>query len=299
MAPCDDPVTMKICFDPEFDGGAWPGPLAGRDAVAGEAWLGEQGLLGRLEVALGLAGPVATPGERAAGLVPGLRQVEGFWSRSAEVDPLGSASELLRWRDELVLAGWDVREEGMPERVASIGRLAPHILPGAPDRLWAVERALEVRPGEVAALEVLEPIEALPARWRAVVQRLAGQGTAVTQAEVAASGASGDLSGARDRGFQPSQDGSLQLLRSDGPWAAAVEVAAWLAARESTDGVVIVAPTPLLDSELRRFGLPATGACQTGGGSTLLEILPLVLALGWHPAAPEDAALPGPQCTSF
>jgi hypothetical protein len=27
-----------------------------------------------------------------------------------------------------------------------------------------------------------------------------------------------------------------------------------------------------------------------GGGSTLLEILPLVLALGWKPASPEDAA---------
>ena len=78
---------MKIRFDPDFDGGAWPGALDGRDAVAGEAWLGELGLLDRLETALGLAGPVPTSGERAASLVPGLRRVDGFWTRSAEVDP--------------------------------------------------------------------------------------------------------------------------------------------------------------------------------------------------------------------
>ena len=97
---------MKIRFDPDFDGGAWPGPLDGRDAAAGEAWLGELGLLERLETALGLAGPVPTAAERAAALVPGLRRIQGFWTRSSEVDPLGSARELLRWRDELMLAGW-------------------------------------------------------------------------------------------------------------------------------------------------------------------------------------------------
>jgi len=32
---------MKIRFDPDFDGGTWPGALEGRDAAAGEAWLGE------------------------------------------------------------------------------------------------------------------------------------------------------------------------------------------------------------------------------------------------------------------
>ena len=37
---------MEIRFDPDFDGGAWPGPLHDREAVAGEAWLGELGLLG-------------------------------------------------------------------------------------------------------------------------------------------------------------------------------------------------------------------------------------------------------------
>ena len=41
---------MKICFDPDFDGGAWPGPLNEREAVAGEVWLGELGFVDRLVV---------------------------------------------------------------------------------------------------------------------------------------------------------------------------------------------------------------------------------------------------------
>jgi len=50
---------MKIFFDPDFDGGCWPGPLNGtppRPAVVGEAWVGPLGLRGILETALGLGG---------------------------------------------------------------------------------------------------------------------------------------------------------------------------------------------------------------------------------------------------
>lgn len=289
-APCDHVRPMKIRFDPDFDGGAWPGPLDGRDAAAGEAWLGEVGLLRRLETVLGLAGPSPAAAERAAGLVPGLRRVQGFWTQSAEIDALGSARELLRWRDELVLGGWDGREEGMPERVAAIAQLGPDVIPGLPDRLWAVYETMARRSAEVDTLELLEPVAALPRAWQAVLRRLAEQGTSVVEVELEPTACRGDLAAARAPKFRPRLDGSLQLLRSDGPWAAAVEVAAWLSARDTRDGIVIVSPTPLLDAELRRFGLPATGAAQTGGGSTLLEVLPLVLALGWKPAAPEDAA---------
>jgi len=281
---------MRIRFDPEFDAGCWPGPLGERDAIAGEAWLGERGLLDRLEVMVGLAGPVPTPAERAAALVPGLRQREGFWTRSTEVDPLGSAREVLRWRDELVLAGWRGGREGAPERIAALAELSGSLLPGIPDRIWALVDALERRGADLEQLELLEPLEHLSSAWRSLVEALKKQGTSITEVVLEPATAMGDLAAARDAGFRPRGDGSLQLLRSDAPWAAAVEVAAWLASRASHDGVVVVQPTPLLDTELRRFGLPATGARQLGGGSAILEVLPLVLALGWKPAAPEDAA---------
>lgn len=281
---------MQIRFDPDFDGGSWPGPLGEREAIAGEAWLGERGLLGQLEIMLGLAGPSPTPGERAAALVPGLREREGFWTRSAEVDALGSAREVLRWRDELALAGWRGSEKGLPNRIAALAHLTGSILPGIPDRIWAIVDTLERRSADVEQLELLEPIERLPTAWRALVEGLRKQRSSIIEVTLDPARAAGDLASARAMGFRPQGDGSLQLLRSDGPWAAAVEVAAWLVSRGSLDGVVIVSPTPLLDTELRRFGLPTTGARQVGGGSAILEVLPLVLALGWNPAAPADAA---------
>ena len=280
----------RIRFDRDFDGGSWPGPLDGRDAAAGEAWLGERGVVDQLELMLGLSGPRPTSGERAAALVPGLRANEGSWTRSTKVDPLGSAREILRWRDELVLAGWRGQPQSLPERVSALTRLTGSILPGLPDRVWAITDALEHRSADVQRLELLEPLECLPTAWRSLVEVLRRQGTSVAHIVVEAAPAAGDLASARSKGFRPQNDGSLQLVRSDGPWAAAVEVAAWLASRASTDRAVVVSPTPLLDAELRRFGLPTTGARQVGGGSTILEILPLVLALGWKPAAPKDAA---------
>ncbi len=292
---------MKIRFDPDFDGGAWPGPLGSgdREASAGEAWLGELGFVDRLETALGLGGPTPTAGERAAALVPALRQTDGFWSASVEVDPLGSARELLRWRDELVFSGWRGDTRDMPDRVVAMAQLSGALLAGIPDRIWQIEQTLKRRSAEVARLDLLEPANALPLAWRAVIAGLALQGTQVEDLilePVATSVAKSDLSAARVPGLQPKLDGSLQLLRPDGPWSAAVEVAAWLATRtenlastDDRDSVVIISPTPLLDTELRRFGLPTTGAGEPQGGSTLLEILPLVLALGWKPAAPEDA----------
>lgn len=138
---------MKIRFDLDFDGGAWPGALidAGSEAVAGQAWLGPQGLLEHLEMVLGLSGPHSSEAERAAALVPRLRSHEGFWSRSAAVDPMGSSRELLRWRDELVLAGWLGQRDGMPGRVAALAELEESVRPGLPDRLRAASEALEHR----------------------------------------------------------------------------------------------------------------------------------------------------------
>lgn len=97
-----------------------------------------------------------------------------------------------------------------------------------------------------------------------------------------------DLIGARTRPFRPVGDGSLQLLRTDGPWTAAEEVAAWLAAQPDLTDTVAISPTPLLDAELRRFGLPTTGCKESRGGGALLEVLPLVIGVGWSPADPRQ-----------
>ena len=98
--------AMRIIFDTDFDTGAWPGPLKDSDASIGELWAGKRQFLNALETALGLSGHFASEMERALGLVGALAENEGFWSKSAEVDPIGSARRVLQMRDDLWMWGW-------------------------------------------------------------------------------------------------------------------------------------------------------------------------------------------------
>ena len=150
---------MRIIFDPDFDSGSWPGPLGGRDASAGEAWVGPGGLLGLLETAVGVGGPVFSAAERAAQLIPLFGSIDGFWSRSAEVDPFGSARRLLAWRDSLVMSGWS--GGGAEPRLAQLSALMAQAPAGFPDRLLAVNALLARRDPGLSSLTLLSPREDL------------------------------------------------------------------------------------------------------------------------------------------
>jgi len=45
----------------------------------------------------------------------------------------------------------------------------------------------------------------------------------------------------------------------------------------------------MMDAALHRFGLPTTGASGDGSENLLLQIAPLVIALGWSPPDPQQA----------
>ena len=280
---------MKIVFDSDFDRGAWPGPLEGRTASAGEAWVGEAGLLGLLETALGLAGPPVPPSRRVAALVPAVRGSEGFWSASASIDPLAVSRRLLAWRDFLFVQGWRGEEVPGAPRLAALAAVTRDALPGPVDRLLAVESALAVRSADVSELRLLAEASSFPPAWRRLFDALARQGTRITAMPLVPSPASGDLAAAREPGFVPTGDGSLQLVRPAGPLEAAEALAAWLAAQESLDGTVVISPEPVLDAALRRHGLPTTGAAATVADDALLPVVPLTLALGLDPADPQQA----------
>jgi hypothetical protein len=280
---------MKIVFDPDFDRGAWPGPLEGRSASAGEAWLGEAGFLGVLETALGLGGPPVPSARRVAALVPAVRGTEGFWSASASVDPLAVARRLLAWRDGLLLQGW--RGEAIPgaPRLAALAAVTRDALPGPVDRLLAVESTLALRSAQIAEVRLLSDAASFPSAWRRLFDALARQGARVEAIPFVPALASGDLASARRTGFVPAGDGTLQLVRPSGPLEAADALAAWLAAQDSLDGTVVISPEPVLDVALRRHGLPTTGAAATAADDALLPVVPLTLALGLDPADPQQA----------
>ncbi len=278
---------MRIVFDPDFDSGAWPGPLTDRDAATGEVWVGPAGFLDHLEARLGLGGPRAFSVERIASLLTPVRQVEGFWSRSAEADAVETAAALLRWRDFLWHAGW--RGQPITQRLTELARVTREVPPGFADRLDVVLQTLPGRRPGIASVVLFQDPDHLPQAWRRVLQQLRASGTEVEIGCLEPENAAGDLAGARSPGFTPLGDGSLQLLRPYGPLQAAEEVAAWLAAQDGLDDTVVIAADPVLDTTFHRHGLPTVGASSRRRRHALFRILPLVLDLGWHPADPQRA----------
>ena len=278
---------LHVVFDPDFDSGYWPGPLAGREASAGEVWVGEAGLLGVLETLLGLGGRRISSRTRAAALVPALTATEGFWSRSAEVDPIGSAKKLLDWRDQLRLAGWDGLEVKGYERLSALSRVTASCQPGVPDRLEGIRNVLLRHSVDLEAIEIFEGIGEGLLAWRKLFEALERVGVRCVLKKLETVSASGDLKLARTSPFTPKADGSLQLLRPEGPLQAADEVAAGLAALPSLDSTIVIGADPVLDWALRRHGLPTVGCPGAVDDNVLLQVLPLALACLWSPPDPQ------------
>ncbi len=267
----------RVVFDLDFDQGAWPGPLSDREAVAGEVWLGPLGLLGLLETRLGLDGLHATELERALALLRALRAQAGFWSKSLEVDPIGTARHVLHLRDTLRMHGLASRpvDAKAAPRLASLLEAARELPPGLADRLEAAAGRLGSLDPEIEELRLLEEPGGMPAALRGVLDALGKRGVVSPLA--------------------PAGAGSPRLLRTQGVLEAAEEVAAWLA--QDHDQTVVISPDPVLDAALRRHGLPTLGAAPERADTALLAALPLALELGRAPQDPQRAldllALPG------
>lgn len=275
---------MRIVFDPAIDRGAWPGVLAGARATFAEEWLGPRGLTTRLETELGLGGLVASRGERMVHLARRLEGLDGYWSTSFQADPLATTARLLADRDLLWLWGW--RGQAVSPRLGAFAAATAGALPGWPDRVAAIERALARRRTAIDSLVLTAPEGALPTCWRSIFGALCRQGVAVRAALPAPAPAQGDLARARRPGFTPCGDDSVVLLRPHGLLAAAEEVAGALAASDSLEGTVLVGADELLQGALVRHGLPRPAADAAAPASR--SALRLVLEAMFEPADPAD-----------
>ena len=278
---------MKITFDPAFDQGYWPGPLSDRNAVSGELWLGPSGMLGVLETMTGLNGPSIPPALRAAELVSDVRSISGFWNRSAQVDPFGTAKRVLQWRDLLWMYGW--RSQPVSMRLGELAEVTSKASPGFPDRLLMVAETLVDANNAVEDLILLEPFDRLAPVWQTALQSLQKTGTKIIEKKLESVKSDGDLASCGKTVFKPKGDGSLQLLRPATCGTAAHEVAAWLSTLKDPNKTIIIGSDSILDQAIYRFDLPTTGAGIPVYENTLMQILPLTLSMAWDPPDPQRA----------
>ena len=137
--------------------------------------------------------------------------------------------------------------------------------------------------------DCLEPVSTLPLLWQEVFKKVEKLSASFDVREHSAvENIGNDLGASKTGTFTPAGDGSLQLIRQDGVLQAAEDIAAWLAViaeREGLQDTLIIGSDVVLDRALYRFGLPVTGAAPEDG-NLLLQLLPLILALGWDPPDP-------------
>lgn len=285
---------MHLVFDESFDTGFWPGPggaPSGKSlgAAVGEAWVGHSGFLGILEGLTGLGRSWPSRVSRVATLVPRVTSTKGFWSASAQTDALSTAERLMQLRDELTLHGW-VGPVGSARLDALAGLVLVPELGGSPgERYGELASTLREFPRVIDRVTLLLPRASLPKRLRECLDVLEKKGTAIATDEPKRAGApkGSDLlhakSGAR---FSPKGDGTVQLVRPFAPMMAADAVAAALAAEPEPTTVVIGADA-VLDQALARHGLPTVGGAGDPSDNALLQLLPLVLAMGHAPQDPQ------------
>ena len=302
---------MEIIFGADLDGCPSPDEWRG----TGKLVCGPQGLLNVIEVAVGLPpGDVVSDLERvlsyrdAAGAFL-QSHPEAFFARSFAADSLSASRVLLRWRDELKLAGWSVNvssPDDVPTRLADMAGIeggAPDealFSAGTAERLDRIQPYLDrgVRTG-INHLVVIDPKESVPTKWIKLLEQLGAvfdsrmpteplsrEGTQLhaLQSRILADG---DKAEGIDKS---SSDQSVVVWRNFSENTLARAAAQhW---RDPSMGTrsLLVAPADTrgrLNDSLRQLDLPIVAARSSSLSGSLTQLLPLCLRLHWDPFDPQ------------
>jgi ATP-dependent helicase/nuclease subunit B len=246
-------------------------------------------LLAWLESQLGLVGPDIAWTDRVVQYHAGLRNLPSTsFEGSFKADSWATTSNLLRRRDALLMAGWNPAVASGVAVADQLATLESSLLPGLPDRLALVLKALDdglELPPHTVLLD--EPASAWPDLWQRVLRRLHHE-----VAPKAAPSSSGALRTIQENlldgaSKEAAPDASLLCLRASSRTAAVQFVARWM--RERGD-VTVYSPdhdlATMLDAALRSDGQPTMGAPRRSRAHPTHQVLPLVLQLLWEPVNP-------------
>ncbi|AEF86592.1 hypothetical protein TREPR_1819 [Treponema primitia ZAS-2] len=275
---------MKITFGLNQNNADW----SEKQAASGEIHLGPEGMLSFLQTKLGLGGTDCSAVVRidqyrkrlAAVISAGAGAASGdpWFQKSFELDPWSTAKQLLSWRDELILAGWN--RAALPatnsKRLAALSAIESRTEPlaqGFADKLHELMDELEYLDTScIQSIQLAEPLELLPHLWQLLFNKLGESGVSIKEPP--------------PQGSIDFSDDSLILLESDTEWEAAEALAMWLAADKDANknvNMIVSDASGVLGTALHRLGLPRTGSRESSKWRAHLQILPLVFANAWQP----------------
>jgi len=277
--------------------------LAPGAALVGKPVWGPTALLANLELRLGLPTPDVSDAVRVQRWSRRLGEVQAttprFYTESYRVDPLGTATALLRMRDELVAAGWNGEPLRRGDRLETFCELetGAALPPGTADRIRRVEDELRrVRVRVLEGLRLAEPVAVWPARWQRVFALLEEIGVPVRVADVSLS-SNGDtdlgrvqalLRGEAVRGTPALKgDGSLIVLRAETSSELAPALASLLRAWDEPSAAIIRGgDAHTLADALVAQGLASVGVVCASSWRPAAQVLPLAIELAFEPRDP-------------
>lgn len=291
---------MKITF------GLWlDGAVTTHEATLAEARFGPAALLQWLEGRLGLARRWPTAVERLIAYEQALASASAgsFYSKSFAKDPLAVAETLLRWRDELILSGWErsPAPTGAPRPDALFeldGRVDPIVRTGAGDRVLDVLAVLPMRPITFESLVVVDDRSHLPVLWLRLLDSLGAQWAKPTQPGMPAPGVNTDLAAVQralagnsnPTEFSLKGDGTLTLYSAySGITLGRIAGQELAAVRGTHDRCILLtdAPAAQVDIGLATVDAPTAGLEERSHARAVSQVLALALRLRWLPLDPQ------------
>ncbi|ULA70111.1 MAG: PDDEXK1 domain-containing protein [Nitrospira sp.] len=287
---------MKVTFGLRLDGehGWRPANRLGMPV------LGPLGLLNLLETKLGLLRAEISPAQRITQYRECLKRCDTpdrFYHASFGIDPIGASASLLSWRDHWYLHGWNGEApSGAGVRIADLATvegIARHLLfPSIGERLVRVSEFLSQQQSKIEQVEVVDPMEAFPKRWRDVLAKLpvqsvrtygpsADQKTVLGRLQIALKSAHEGKQPLRKIAWK--DDGSLRVVRAETGLVAARWVARTVASRQEEVAIVAEQGRSLLDATLDAVDIARQGFQDSNPLVPALQVLPLALATVWEP----------------
>lgn len=258
--------------------------------------VGSMGLLVILERDLGLSGSYLKPLERRiryqgilAAYISG-RQGNLF-EMSFKYDPDGVSEELLKYRDQLILAGWNKEITGISSKIDFLADLEKHaeVPPGPEDRWMKVLKKIETAvPGIFGfkKISLNEKISSLHPFLGHLFTALSGKGIIIGQIghnhptdNLTNLGKIKTAIAAKDQSVEldPSEKTSFQILK----FKTESDAAEFVASQHKVldDAVIINRNNMLFDEMLNSFGLPVAGSDQVDSNPMLIQLIRLISTL--------------------
>ena len=274
-----------------------PSPPA---TVLGDIRLGPRGLLEMLETDLGLPPVLDHPAAQLAryrSCLADANDFARFYHASFDVDPIGVARELMRWRAAWYEAGWDGRFDGAEPRLADMAAVEvlarERAAPCIGQRLAAVSDALETRRTQIERLMLLDEPADLPRAWRRVVDAIGFEVHPGVRPSPGATPGS-DLFRLQRALAAPEAhptglagDGSVLVVHAQSRAVSARALAEYLRQGEGSSRILIVEHDAIVfDNALERAGLPRRGFQHRSRFRAIAQVPALALALLWKPVDP-------------